>query len=154
MLPKKFSIFPRSMQHLCWCWKFSKFPRAMQTGFFDLRWSLILGHLTSVDLWSFGLRWSLIFWSELIFDLWSFSKVDRFLIFDLQLFLTFWSLIFSWSDLWTPQFMISSSKFKKKQGCSEATSELVNELCFDYLQPFPAKVSRFSYESHWGRAPR
>ena len=125
MLPKKFSTFSRPMQH-------NSVPEIVDIisahflhpgiWFFDLRWSLILGNLISADLWSFGLRWSLIFWSELIFDLWSFSKVDRFLIFDLQLFLTFWSLIFSWSDLltfdlWTPQFMLSWSKFKKNRGC-------------------------------------
>ena len=63
----------------------------------------------------------LLTFDRLIFvDLWSFSKVDRFLIFDLQFFLTFWSLIFLWSDLltfdlWTPQFMISWTKFKKKK---------------------------------------
>ena len=119
-----------------------------------LSWGLMLWSSLIFDVWSFDLRWSLVVWSELIFD--SFQKLIVSSSLNFSFFLTFdlfmiWPLNF---DLWTPQFMISSSKFKKNQGCSEATSELVNELCSDYLQPFPAKVYRFSYESHWGRAPR
>ena len=83
------------------------FPK-LSTLFPHISCILTFNSLIFVDLWS------LIFWSPLMFDLlnwadlWSFSKVDRFLIFDLQLFwpfglwsfhdLTFWPLIFELSS--------------------------------------------------------
>ena len=139
MLPKKFSTFSRPMHH-------NHVPEIVDIiSALPASRHLILWSSMIFDPWSFDLSWSLIFWSPLIFDLliwadlWSliFFKSWSFLDLWSSVFLIFWSLIFLWSDLltfdlWTPQFMLSWSKFKKNRGWSSwLWGRKKSEICFE-----------------------